>query len=443
VPSEQDQARVLGTIKDLYRAQFSDRSSAGRYALAKTLMRSAIEAKGDDVTVFVLLEQTRDVAVEAGDVDTALEAAHRLDQGYAVGPGDSVLHVASALRKLTPPPIMAMHAALASLDAMNTAMAGGEMETASKLASASEVLAGRSANSDVTAAVRQRSADLRAAEDEFAAVSAAQKKLASNPSDPRANLLVGRFRCFQLDDWDSGLRMLAACSDAKLKTLAMLDQSDPSDARTLLQIADGWDALARSAHGLAHDHVVARALEYYLRASAIGTGFEKVRADRGIKSGLAFTRPWEPGIIAVSASDKGLDIGMPNRRVGAEFFIQLDIKTTAKSDAIVLSKRHDTNEGCLTVYLKPDGRAGVAADADFYRVDLIGDAVVNDGKWHTITVEKLGPAVRLLVDQTIQGEINTRPEFNSAGPWMVGWENVWQRGNLDAEIRHLWIAGWR
>src|SRR5690606_27927305 len=49
---------------------------------------------------------------------------------------------------------------------------------------------------------------------EYEQVAAARKTLDESPTDPEANLLVGKYSCFVKGDWDTGLPMLALGSDA-------------------------------------------------------------------------------------------------------------------------------------------------------------------------------------------------------------------------------------
>lgn len=54
-------------------------------------------------------------------------------------------------------------------------------------------------------------------------VQKARHVLESNPTDPEAALLVGKFLCFVKASWDEGLPVLAVCKDQALVTLAMAD----------------------------------------------------------------------------------------------------------------------------------------------------------------------------------------------------------------------------
>ena len=48
--------------------------------------------------------------------------------------------------------------------------------------------------------------------------------LKTNPTDPEANLVVGKYHCFVKDEWEKGLPMLLKGNDAALKELATAEK---------------------------------------------------------------------------------------------------------------------------------------------------------------------------------------------------------------------------
>src|SRR5438270_4933922 len=78
VPDATAQARALEEVKTLFQREYGDHSQTGQAALAGKLLKDAGEAAADPAGRFVMLEQSRDIAAELGDADTALAAAYRL-----------------------------------------------------------------------------------------------------------------------------------------------------------------------------------------------------------------------------------------------------------------------------------------------------------------------------------------------------------------------------
>lgn len=74
--------------------------------------------------------------------------------------------------------------------------------------------------------------------------------LATNPQSPEANEVVGRYRCFVIDDWQAGLGNLAKGNAPELKRLAEAEleacAAQPSDVKKILAVANGWWSVAEA-----------------------------------------------------------------------------------------------------------------------------------------------------------------------------------------------------
>ncbi|MCH7729376.1 MAG: hypothetical protein IH991_23305, partial [Planctomycetes bacterium] len=69
----------------------------------------------------------------------------------------------------------------------------------------------------------------------------AQALLRTNPDDPNANLLVGKWHCFEKNDWEAGLPHLAKSNDTLLSSLAKRETTSPPETATdQIALADAW-----------------------------------------------------------------------------------------------------------------------------------------------------------------------------------------------------------
>src|SRR5439155_16329922 len=93
--------------------------------------------------------------------------------------------------------------------------------------------------------VLERDSHIEVLRKEYEKLREAVQTLTTNPKDPAANLAVGRFQCFSKGDWDKGLPMLAAGSDAGLADLAKKDLSKPTDPAVRVEVGEGWLERAR------------------------------------------------------------------------------------------------------------------------------------------------------------------------------------------------------
>jgi hypothetical protein len=84
VPGAAAQQDAVKLIRDLFKADYAKRTPADVQALAVKLLQQGRETKDDPVGQFVLLQQARELAVQAGDLATALAAVDEAAKAYDV-----------------------------------------------------------------------------------------------------------------------------------------------------------------------------------------------------------------------------------------------------------------------------------------------------------------------------------------------------------------------
>ena len=91
----------------------------------------------------------------------------------------------------------------------------------------------------------------------------------TNSTDPEANLVVGKYRCFQQGEWDKeGLWGLIKGSDVALKELATAEMRKPKSPEEQKKLGDGWWDLAGNTAGLVWKGSQQRAIFWYKKAVA-------------------------------------------------------------------------------------------------------------------------------------------------------------------------------
>jgi hypothetical protein len=93
--------------------------------------------------------------------------------------------------------------------------------------------------------------------------------LLSTPEDPAANTIVGKFFCLQLDRWSEGLPMLAICSDADLKAVALQELANPTEDTQRVEVADAWYNASKKGSSKEKNAELARAQHWYQQAKSL------------------------------------------------------------------------------------------------------------------------------------------------------------------------------
>jgi hypothetical protein len=280
-------AAELKSAENLVREIFAKEYTAAKTdevksKLAKEILAGAMGSAEAPTEQYVLLRVARDIAAGAGDAETALHAVGEIGRRFRVdllGMQAKVLEKAVEEARL-PSEHVALLPAVRSV--LEEAIAAERFELAGQLGqlASSSALKSRDINArkEVTARLAQLD-DLRKG---FAAAKQALEVLAGNPTDPEANLAVGKYRCFLKGDWENGLPMLALGSDASLSQLAKKELLKPADSDAQVALADAWWEVATQEDDPAGGPLQQRAAYWYRKALPGLTGLAKAKAEQRI-----------------------------------------------------------------------------------------------------------------------------------------------------------------
>jgi hypothetical protein len=114
-------------------------------------------------------------------------------------------------------------------------------------------------------------------------------RLQQQPDDPAANLIVGRFRCFDKQDWQSGLRFLVRGGDTELQKLAEQELNEPSSPAEQMKLANAWwdfaERTSTKADRLSGQSIRLHAIDWYRQALPNLSGLPLLKAQKRIAQG--------------------------------------------------------------------------------------------------------------------------------------------------------------
>ncbi len=280
VPPDAALEAPLALIKEVYGEEHANaKTNEQLQALAKKLLSDA--SKTDKpIDSYALLRVARDMATQGCDGQTAFQIIDEMERAFQV---DAVRMKASVLYSLSKKarlPADRKSIAEQALALVNLAVARDDLELSGKLAEMALSEARKLRDADYVKSVAARSKEIEELGRAFLEVKAEAARLEEAPTDPEANLAVGRYRCLVKGDWESGLPMLALGSDAALKELAIKELDGVSDASGQVALGDGWWELAEREEGTRRKQLLARAGYWYTQASAKLEGLSKSKVDR-------------------------------------------------------------------------------------------------------------------------------------------------------------------
>jgi serine/threonine-protein kinase len=309
VPEPDRQATAQRLIREIYKDDYERKKPAEIQALADKLLKVGIDTRDDWVVRFVLLSEARDLAIQAGDMDTALAAIDQLEADYAI---DALGMKIAALERASRLPLGSQGlrgVSDAALELAEDYMIRDQYEEAGRLFGIAESAAKVSKVAGLLPRIQNRLREFAEIREAYELARPAVEVLKTQPGDPEANLRWGRFLCFYKGNWGEGLGFLALGADDRLKLLASRELTQPEEAAVQLDLGDGWWDLAQQEKGVPRKELLLRAKIWYDQAVRQLTGFSKTKVEKRLAEILKIVTAEPPGPAATTPT------GLPPNRI--------------------------------------------------------------------------------------------------------------------------------
>lgn len=217
-----------------YKADYLKRKPEELKAFARVLLAAARDPMNDLLSRCVLFHEARDTGIQAGDPRSVLDA---IDEAAKVFILDVPAARKEAIVKIGVPKTADDARSLADvcLSLLDEALETGQYEAAVAYGEKAEAAARNARDpgllSHATASLREAAETQK----QFQRI----RPLIEKKDDPAACLEVGRFWCFNREDWEAGLPSLAKGSDEKLRDLAARELARPA-LPLRLELGDAW-----------------------------------------------------------------------------------------------------------------------------------------------------------------------------------------------------------
>jgi hypothetical protein len=278
LPNASAQKEAAKLIEEVYGEECSQASGIEEERdLAKKFLAKADEDKADFSTNYVLLSRARDIAEKINDLDLAFQAIDKLANIFVI---DDCKMKEDSLHRLADKTGNIDHSAIArkSMTLLDNAMDSDRFAEAKRIGDLSLLEARKNGDNSLTKEVSMKVAKMEVFAKAYDAVAKSVEMLKKKPTDPDANLIVGKYRCFIKNDWDGGLPMLLLGTDDSLRTAAKFDLDGANAAKEQVKIGDAWWTLAERENNPLNQNIRERAGFWYRQAlpELIGVAKDKI-----------------------------------------------------------------------------------------------------------------------------------------------------------------------
>jgi len=266
VPAPDAARRITEALDEVYAFSKTRTLEQSRDLVGELFSRGQKRGAAADEQ-FVVLHKAMEIAGRIGETKAMLRMAEMIGRRYQVDPWslkrDMLKQMATEITDGA-----AAHSFLLSLEGvLNGALEDERYDVAEELAKAGYRASMHVASPTLRTKWKESHQAIPRLCQRAQKVQEAQKRLETASDDPKANLLAGRWYCFERNDWKRGLPHLAKGSDASLGKLAKQElRPPPEDPSDQVRLADGWWELARSAKKSEREVMRRHAADWYRRA---------------------------------------------------------------------------------------------------------------------------------------------------------------------------------
>jgi hypothetical protein len=273
-------------VTDLFRQDFAAATTPPqKAALAHKLLTAAGQAKTDPASRYVLLTRAVDMSLASADTPAGCAAVDLLAGQYRLDPAHR-LALLTALSKSADSPRDCGLVVVGLSRVIAASVLQDQYDLAHRADDLAVTTARRSNAPLLITETGDQSRELAEIEAAYPAARRALAALTTNPTDPAASAVAGRFLCFYKGDWHGGLLYLAAAvNDPALREPALAEIKAPPTATARAAVADRWWDLAGRETGLPRLTLRAHARAYYRAALPGLTGVAKANAEKRIAAG--------------------------------------------------------------------------------------------------------------------------------------------------------------
>lgn len=290
IPPREAQQEALELIKSIFSNEYASTDAKDRIKLAKTLLEQSRKPENGAAAQFTLLKEAVLTAADAGDVGTTLSAVEATVAKFRVNGVSVKGYALSSLAKSVTEPDAAKEVTVACFELVDELLAADDFDAASAALDVAETAARKSRDAQLIAEVRTAVRDVKKARAEFEAVAAYANTLRDNPTDPQANLEMGKYECFVRGDFEAGLPMLALGADEALSEIATRSIAEAEDAQQRFDLANDWWDLAEKRTADEREAIQAYAMTIYREAAPKLVGLSKTVAEKRIREAAEAAR---------------------------------------------------------------------------------------------------------------------------------------------------------
>jgi hypothetical protein len=273
-PAAHDVAENEASLKETYKLEIAAGTGSARQQAAMELFKRSATA-ADPAFQAASLRVAGLLAAEADDLSLAMDICEAVGQRFEINIFPLKVELLTEAGSHARTPRTKSDLLEVCLATSFAALAADDYPSATALADLSKTTA-EGSGSPLTAEADFLSEETARCGQAFDRISNDWKIFRERPNDPQASLAVGKFLCFEKNDWAAGLPLMARGNDDALKAAVNLEiHSKLLDPQDQLALGNSWWDLSVAAQDDNKILYQRRARYWYLKSIASSRELEK------------------------------------------------------------------------------------------------------------------------------------------------------------------------
>lgn len=283
VPTGTAAIQAVAKVRDIFRSEYGAATTPQTKAVFARQLLSQASQTPSPVERWALYTEAIRFATDAGDAAGCFEMISTAAAEFLVNEDGLKLDALSTLSKTAPPQAMD-DLARSALELANKCAAAGDTKDMRQALGIATSIAKKTRNEYLAAEITKLQRFARERTRQIKLATRFEDRLKADPDDAATCLEAGKFFCFELGDWETGLRLLTRGSDDVLRDLARVECSRPVTPVEICRLADAWWDWAQEERGQVNSAASAHAAKLYSSVIQEFHGLERARIEKRINS---------------------------------------------------------------------------------------------------------------------------------------------------------------
>ncbi len=280
LPREVDKDLAYSKLNNLFKFSKKRSKDSEKKEFAKKLFTTAKEEPKGSSNQYILYLESQKFAIEANDIDLALEISDTLTKTFQVSTIKEKIKVIGLLEKRTKDRVDKKLLIQETIKVIESARPKAQFETLTSTIKLAQKISKGLKSDWIEYRLDNLEESIKKIGKWRKINEAAKKKLIEEPGDTKSLIYTALFQCLILNRWEPGFKILQSINDKNIQTLIDLEKQEFLSTEEVEQNGQAWFKLANSIEDkFVKEAILQESYQRFLKAKPQLSNLEKLTYD--------------------------------------------------------------------------------------------------------------------------------------------------------------------